>query len=130
MIDEERIILMSRLASYEDNEGKKNIKIGKYFRSDYITIQMLKAFFGGTISFLLCFALYIFCDFEVFMQDLYKIDLVRFAQNALMYYLVFIAIYGVVCYFLAMYRYISARKSLKGYYQSLKKLGKMYSKKQ
>lgn len=129
MIDEERIILMTRLASYEENEGKKNIKVGKFFRSDYIAIQMLKAFFGGTISFLLCFALYIFCDFEVFMQDLYKIDLVRFAQNTLIYYLVFIVIYGIVCYFLAAYRHVSARRSLKAYYHDLKKLGKMYSKK-
>lgn len=43
MIDEQRIILMSKLASYEERDGKKYIKIGKFFRTDYIALQLLKA---------------------------------------------------------------------------------------
>ena len=36
MLNEEKIILMTQMASYEENEGKKNMAIGRYFRSDYI----------------------------------------------------------------------------------------------
>ena len=126
MIDEQRIILMSKLASYEERDGKKYIKIGKFFRTDYIALQLLKAFFGGTISFLMGFALYIFYDFELFMQDIYKLDLVRFAQNILIYYLIFMGIYMAVCYVVAVHRHMAAQKSLKGYYQNLKKLSKYY----
>ena len=36
MLNEDRIILMTRMASYEENEGKKNVSIGSYFRGDYI----------------------------------------------------------------------------------------------
>ena len=43
MLNEERIILMTRMAAYEEGEGKKNVKIGNYFRSDYIAVQVLKA---------------------------------------------------------------------------------------
>ena len=42
MLNEEKIILMTQMASYEENEGKKNMAIGRYFRSDYIAIQVLK----------------------------------------------------------------------------------------
>ena len=38
MLNAERVILMTRLAAYENGEGKKNVAIGKYFRSDYIGI--------------------------------------------------------------------------------------------
>ena len=35
MLNEEKVILMTQMASYEENEGKKNMAIGRYFRSDY-----------------------------------------------------------------------------------------------
>ena len=42
MLNEERVILMTKMASHEENEGKKNVAIGNYYRSDYIAIQVLK----------------------------------------------------------------------------------------
>ena len=36
MLNEERIKLMTKMACYEANEGKKNVAIGNYFRGDYI----------------------------------------------------------------------------------------------
>jgi hypothetical protein len=51
MLNEERVILMTRLASYEAGEGKQNVAIGKYFRSDYIRIQTIKSIIYGTITF-------------------------------------------------------------------------------
>ena len=71
MLNEERIILMTKMASYEEREGKKNVAIGKYFRGDYIAIQIIKSVFCATIAFVIVFALYILYDFENFMLDLY-----------------------------------------------------------
>ena len=39
MLNEERVILMTKLAAYEQNEGMNMVAVGKYFRSDYIGIQ-------------------------------------------------------------------------------------------
>ena len=69
MINEERVILMTRLASYEANEGKKDISIVNYFRGDYIGFQVLKSIIAATISFFALFAVYIFYNFEELMQD-------------------------------------------------------------
>lgn len=126
MLDEERIILMTKMASYEQRDGKKNMAIGNYFRSDYITIQVLKAVCGATVAYLIAFALYIFYDFEVFMQDIYKMDLLAFAKNALMYYAITVIAYGALSYVVYTVRYAMAKKSLRNYYQSLKKLNSMY----
>ena len=127
MLNEERIILMTKMASYEENEGKKNMAIGKYFRSDYITIQVLKSVVCATIAYAVCFALYIFYDFETFMQDIYKMDLVSFAKNVLLYYAVTVLIYGAISYGIYSYRYAKAKKSLKCYYNNLKKLNSLYT---
>lgn len=127
MLNEERIILMTKMASYESHEGKKNMAIGRYFRSDYIAIQVLKAVVCATISFGVMFGLFIFYDFEVFMQDIYKIDLITFARNALVLYAGLVVVYSAVCYGVCAYKYSKAKKSLKLYYRNLKKLNSLYN---
>ena len=51
MINEEKVILMTKLASYETDNGKKDILVVNYFRSDYIGFQLLKSVIAATISF-------------------------------------------------------------------------------
>ena len=126
MLNEERVILMTKMASYEEHEGRKNMKISKYFRGDYIAVQVLKSIFCATVAFALIFALYVLYDFEVFMQDIYKMDLVSFARTILTYYGITVVIYGAISYVIHAYRYSKARKSLKIYYQNLKKLNSLY----
>ena len=117
---------MTQLAAYEVNEGKRNVKIGNYFRSDYIAIQVLKSIVSASIAFAIVFALYVLYDFENFMQDLYKIDLIAFARDVLIRYGISVVAYGVITYIICTYRYSRVRRSLKRYYHNLKKLSSMY----
>ena len=130
MLNEERVILMTQMASYEGGEGKQNVKIGNYFRSDYISLQLLKSILSGTIAYVVLFALYIFYDFEVFMQELYEIDLFAFAQSVLRYYLISVGSYAVLTYVICTFRYAKAKNSLKNYYHNLKKLNALYNEQQ
>lgn len=126
MLNEERVILMTKLASYEEHEGEKNLEIGNYFRGDYIAIQVVKSLLGVTVAFAIGFALYILYDFEGFMQEFYKMDLISFAKSTLMYYGLVVVVYGFISYEVYSYRYTKAKKSLKRYYNNLKKLNTMY----
>lgn len=128
MLNEERIILMTRLASYEQREGKKNVAIAGYFRGDYISKQVIGSLISATIAFGLCFALYIFYDFETFMQDIYKMDLLMFAKNVLTTFLISVAEYGIISYMVYSVRYSRVKESQKNYYNNLKKLAGMYEK--
>lgn len=87
MLNEERVVLMTKMASYEAHEGKKCLAIGSYFRNDYIGWQVLKSIISATIAFVVVFAMYIFYDFEIFMTEIYKMDLLEFAKNVLFLYL-------------------------------------------
>lgn len=126
MLNEERVKLMTRMASYEAGEGKKNMNIGKYFRGDYIGIQVLKSIICSTIAFGICFALYLFYDFEHFMQDIYQMDLIQFAKDVLFIYAAVVIGYALVTYIIYSVRYKKARKSLKKYYNNLRKLSGLY----
>ena len=128
MLNEERIKLMTKMAAYEANEGKKNVAIGNYFRGDYIGLQVIKSIISATIAFLIVFCLFIFYDFEVFMSDIYKMDLLGFGKTVMIAYLIFVAAYALISYMIYTYRYAKARKSLKMYYNNLKKLAYLYDK--
>lgn len=117
---------MTKMASYEENEGKGYMAIGSYFRSDYIGLQIIKSIICATLAYIVLFAMYLFYDFEYFMQDIYKMDLLEFGKNVLFYYVIFVFVYGVICYIVYSYRYHKAKKSLKKYYHHLKQLAAMY----
>ncbi len=126
MLNEERVILMTKMASYEEGEGKRNMSLGRYFRGDYISIQLLRAFFSSTIAYLLGFGLYVLYDFETLIADIYKMDLFVFAKNIIMWYAIFVVGYCVITYAICAYCYAQAKKSLKLYYHNLKKLDSLY----
>ena len=126
MLNEERVVLMTKMASYEAHEGEKCLAIGSYFRNDYIGWQVLKSIISATIAFVVVFAMYIFYDFEVFMTDIYKMDLLEFAKNVLFYYLGTVGAYALVSYVVYTVRYSRARKSLRAYHMNLHRLSNMY----
>lgn len=128
MLNEERIKLMAKMAAYEADEGKKNVAIGNYFRGDYIGLQVIKSIISATIAFVIVFGLFVFYDFEVFMSDIYKMDLLGFGRTVITAYLIFVAVYALISYMIYTYRYAKARKSLKMYYNNLKKLAYLYDK--
>lgn len=125
MLNEERVILMTKLTSYEETEGRKNMATGRYFRSDYISVQVIKAVINATFAYVVLFAVYILYDLEEFMQNIYKIDLFAFGKEVLTRYIIWAAAYSAVCYLISTVRYSKARRSLRRYYNNLKKLGSL-----
>lgn len=128
MINEEKVILMTKLAAFEKNKGKKDMAILNYFRGDYIGFKVLKAVLAATISFIAVFALYLFYNFETIMADIYKMDLVEAGKGVIVIYLVVVGAYAVVVYAVNTHRYSKAKKELKEYYSNLKRLEILNSK--
>ena len=128
MLNEKRVRLMTKMASYEESEGQKNIAVGTYFRGDYISKEIIKSVIYGTIAFGIVFAFYLLYDMENFMQDIYKMDLLQFGRGLLIKYLEFNLIYGIITYVVYTIRYRKARQSLRMYYNNLRRLEFMYRK--
>lgn len=127
MVNEERVILMTKLASYERGPGKKNVNISNFFRGDYIGFQLLKSIICATMAFAIVIGVYIFYHFEDLMSDIYQLDLIELGKEFLKYYLILLIGYCGISYSVYSYRYHKARKSLKSYYSNLRKLNQMYN---
>lgn len=128
MVNEEKVILMTRLASYESGEGKKDVAVLHYFRGDYVGFQVLKSVIAGTIAFFAIFGVYLLYNFEVLMQDIYNMDLLAFGKSIVIYYLCSVGAYGVISYVVFASKYSKAKKHLKNYCINLRKLAGMYEK--
>ena len=126
MVNEERIKLMTRMAAYEKEEHKKNKIIVGFFKSDYISIQLLKSTIASTIAFGIIFALYVLYDFEVFMKEIYQMDIFGFAKSVVIIYLIFTGIILVITYVVSLYQYNRALQSTKLFYKNLKNLSQIY----
>lgn len=128
MLNEERIRLMTKMASYEESEGKEYMPVKQYYRRDYVSIQMIKTFVTSTVAFgilLLCWMMY---EMEQMTDLLGGTDLVSFGISILIKYAVFVVVYQVIAFLVYNRRYTKATASVKEYYSILKKVQKLQEK--
>ncbi|MFT3983186.1 MAG: hypothetical protein QM697_04735 [Lachnospiraceae bacterium] len=126
MLNEERIRLMTRMAAFEEREGKKDISVSGYFRGDYISFQVLKSALYATFGFAVAVVMYILYDLEKFLTDFYKMDIVAFCQDLLVRYAAVLAVYLLISYFVYSYRYNKAKRHLRTYSIQLRELHALY----
>ena len=128
MINEEKVILMTKASIYENKEKKRNLKISRYFRHDYISVQLLAGCFFGTLCFLLGAALWGACHMEYLMENIHKMDIQGLILTAAALYVVMMAVYLCILYGLYSYRYSQAGRSVGDYMQTLQKISDIYKK--
>lgn len=127
MINEEKVILMTRAALFEEKTGKKKLKISRYFRHDYISLQMLYGWFFMTVSFALLLVLWGACKMEYLLDNLHKMDLRGLGTTVLLLYVLAVAVYVCILYGVCSYRYHVAKKSVGSYAQTLRKISDIYA---
>ncbi len=128
MLNESRIKLMTKMAVYEEREGRKSMSIGTYFRGDYIGKEVIKSIIYATAAYLIIIGVYVCYNFQMLVQDIYHMDLIQFGIEILKDYLKLVVVYAIITYIYYAMRYQSARRSLRSYYNNLRRLNSMYRK--
>lgn len=126
MINEERTKIMTGLALYEGKAGKKELQITRYFNGDYVSGQMLQSFICGTLAFVIIGALAVLYNIEQLMIELFSMDILLFARNILIVYVIFIGVYLSICYSFFCYQYNKCKKRVNHYLLQLKDLYRHY----
>lgn len=127
MLNEEKIRLMTKAASYEaSSDGKKALSMNKYFRGDYISLNLIWAWISYTIAFCLCAGLWAFYKIDHLMENIHRMDLAAFGKGILFLYLGLLGIFLVIHYLVYLRRYQENRKGLAAYYKILKQISHIY----
>lgn len=126
MLNKDRIRLMTQMAAYEQREGKEYMPMSRYYRKDYVGLQMIKTFFASTIAFGILFLLDILYKMDTWLEELYQMDYQSFLTSVLLQYLIFVVAYQVIAWIVYSLRYNKGQKKQKQYLGKLKKVEKLY----
>ena len=124
-LNDEKIMLMTRMASFEQEEGRKALRICHFFRSDYVVLNVVKSAVSSTIAFALLLGLYIYYNVDSLLQEVYSMDLVKTGRSVLTYYIAFVGVSALISYVVFSFRYDRAKKSLKDLNAALRALDDM-----
>ena len=119
MLNEEKVLRMTRMASYESRGGKKDKAVAGYFKSDYIGMQLIISFLVITVAFFVVIGVYLVFNFEEFMAGIYTMDLAAVGKKLAFAYIAVLMIYMAVTYIVYLIRYVKARKRLNRFLQYL-----------
>ena len=128
MLDEERICIMTRMASYEAGEGKEDMPVKQYYRKDYISYQMIRSFISSTISFCILLLFWGMYNIENIMKKVAATDLPRLGILILVLYISFIVLYEIITVVVYSRKYTKATEGMKKYHADLKKVMKLQEK--
>ena len=118
MVNEEKVILMTKIAMYKESLGREDLEKGKYFQSDYVKLNCLKTIVSSTVLFVV-FAADI-------VEKLTELDYVKVASSIVGGYAVVCIAFALFAWVLYTYRYMKAKPKLIKYNQNLKKLIEFY----
>ncbi len=126
MLNNRKVRLMTKLAIYEKEDGKEDIRLGKYYRVDYVRYQMLKTLVAVTFGYLILVLLTIIYNAEYLIAEAVKLDYAAIGRTMLGIYLVLVLVFVGIAGIGYTVKYNRSRKKLGKYYQMLKRLRTIY----
>lgn len=126
MLNNKKIRTMTKLALYEQLDGKEDIRMGKYYKTDYVRLQMLKTVVSVTVGYILILILIGMYKAEYIISNLVTFDFVRIGQYILGFYIMIMAVFVTGSIIGYSFKYDKSRKDLSKYYKALKKLSSFY----
>lgn len=127
MVNEEKIKEQYKLALMDQNEEASIENHRKFYKGDYISKELIKSFFSGTIAFAGICILMLMADTDALLNSMNSIDYEAFTMQFIVLYLAFMAVYFIITYAIYLIRFEVQKRKFKEYRTHLKKLNKIYS---
>lgn len=127
MLNQDKVRIMTRLAIYEQGKGKEELEINKYYKNDYIRLQVIKSFVASTLGSLLIAVIIILYQSEYLILNATKLNFVEIGKATLLIYIGVSIFYFIITTTSASFKYSKTRKSLRKYNYLLRKLESIYA---
>ncbi len=126
MVNNRKIRLMTRLAMYEEGEGKEDIRLGNFFRRDFIRLQLFKNIIAVTVGYMFLVLLYIGYKLEFIISEAVNLDYLAMGRKLLALYLVILVVYVAASIVFGILYYNASRKKLAKYFRMLRLMRSFY----
>lgn len=128
MLDRSKVKLMTKLALYEQTQGKEDFKISEYYRKDYVGLHSICSFLWVTVGYICVWMLILLAGFDLIVGHMSLLLMLIMMLVAVVGYVVILAIYAGVTSHVYNQKHKHARQRVKMYNHDLIKLLKLYEK--
>lgn len=126
MVNEDKVKLMTKLATYEKKEGKENLPVMQYYREDYIVYHVMKTAISATIAYVLLVVAVCVARSQYLLENVHKMTIEQIGGRVFVGYIVMLAVYITAGLIFYIRKYENARESVKRYLHWLKQLNSFY----
>lgn len=126
MLNEKKIRKMTELARMEIREKNDAFKVGGYFKSDYIGLQLMKNLLVCTVSYALIIIILCFCHLDWLISSFDSINLVLLGSVLVIGYILFLAVFSVLTWIHATILFRKSKKKLDEFEAGLEALNEGY----
>lgn len=128
MLNEKKVILMTKIAISEKNDGKNINTAAKSFKVDFVTVKMMYTFVTTTIGFLVLVGLYVLSNLENLLVNSAEIDFIALGGSVIRYYVLCMVVSLLAAFFFYGNKYDKSFKKVKKEYIDYKNLAKLADK--
>lgn len=130
MVDVQKVKVMTWLAAFEQRESDRALKIVKYYRRDYVCMELLKSLMCCTIGYgllVLCLGFY---QMEYLLGNAMQLDYVSIIEKLFAGYIAIIVCNCVIGIFSYNAKFSKAKRKVKEYDKTLHLLRQLYRQEQ
>lgn len=127
MINNDKVILMTKIQSFENRE-REALKANRFFQRDYLGIYLIRSFLAYIVLFALILIVVFLYNWEELLTGLELTALVDVGKSILLSFFLLLIPSMIVSYIVYWFRYRGYRKKVKDHIANLKQLNAFYQK--
>lgn len=126
MLDEKKVKLMTRLAFYEQTQGKEDFKVSAYYRKDYASLHTICSVIWVTVGYICAVGLIFLAGMDNFLSSMSFGMMFLMLGILVLVYLFLLILYGVIASHIFNKKHRESRQRVKKYNHDLTRLLKLY----
>lgn len=126
MLNAGKIRRMARIEQFVEKESSDHLKTARYYRSDYLGLQLIRNFFLVTVGYVLVMVLYFLRNGMDMLDHVYVQDLGRMSLSWIAGYVIVLAVYSLLTYTICSLRFAKAQKMERYLDHQLEKMQEKY----
>ncbi|MCI8885322.1 MAG: hypothetical protein HFG87_04980 [Dorea sp.] len=128
MLDKRKVEIMTRLAFYEQTEGKEDFKVSEYYRRDYASLHTICSVLWVTIGYLCLVGILVLIWLDELLSNMSNTLIVMLIGMVVLGYVSLVIVYAIITNHIYNEKHKDARQRVKKYNHDLTRLLKMYEK--
>lgn len=125
-MDRKKVSVMTRMAFYEQGQGREDRRVSQYYKKDYASLHMWFSLIWLTVGYGLLVAALLFSFSDQLFSHTQLAFYIRMGAAIVIVYLILLLIYGIASRTFYSHKHKKCRARLKGFMRDVIRLEKIY----